>query len=186
MQTRTAEHTARRYLHATLPRRWAHVQRVAARAERMAAALSRGDGELLCSAAWLHDIGYAPDLVATAFHPLDGAHCLQEIGAPERIVGLVAFHSSAEAEAEALGLSEQMHDFSDERTLVRDLLWYSDMTTGPDGNYLSFEDRMAEVRDRYPTDHYVVRALDAGMDERRAAVARAEGWLRDVALAGQV
>jgi len=24
------------------------------------------------AAAWLHDIGYAPDLVVSGFHPLDG------------------------------------------------------------------------------------------------------------------
>lgn len=98
----------------------------------------------------------------------------------------MAFHSSAAAEADALGLTEQMRDFSDERTLVRDLLWYADMTTGPDGEYLTFEHRMADVRRRYPPDHYVIRALDAGMDERRTAVMRAEVWLQDVALIGQV
>ena len=85
-----------------------------------------------------------------------------------------------------MGLTEQMGDFDDERTLVRDLLWYADMTTGPGGDYLTFEHRMADVRSRYPSDHYVIRALDAGMDERRAAVTRAELWLQDVALAGQL
>lgn len=152
----------------------------------MASALSKSDGELLCSAAWLHDVGYAPELVATEFHPLDGARFLRRSGAPERVVGLVAFHSSAAAEADVLGLTEQMGDFDDERTLVRDLLWYADMTTGPGGDYLTFEHRMADVRSRYPSDHYVIRALDAGMDERRAAVTRAELWLQDVALAGQL
>lgn len=186
MQTSTAEETARRYLAAALPRRWAHVQQVAARAERMAAALGKNDGELLATAAWLHDVGYAPELAATSFHPLDGARFLRRNGWSERVVGLVAFHSSASAEANVLGLAEQLRDFCDERTLVRDLLWYSDMTTGPDGEYLSFEDRMTEVRARYPVGHYVVRALDAGMDERRVSVVRAEGWLQDVALAGQV
>jgi hypothetical protein len=35
----------------------------------MAVALSKGDGRLLCATAWLHDVGYAPELVATTFHP---------------------------------------------------------------------------------------------------------------------
>jgi hypothetical protein len=152
----------------------------------MAAALDEDDAELLCAAAWLHDVGYAPELVDVAFHPLDGARFLRERGMPERTVGLVAFHSSAAAEAEALDLAEHMFDFTDERSLIRDLLWYADMTTGPGGEYLTFEQRMAEVRERYPSDHYVIRALDAGMGERRAAVARAENWLASVELSGQV
>lgn len=186
VQTRSAENTARRLLHDVLPRRWAHVQQVAARAERMTAALDERDGELLTATAWLHDVGYAPDLVNTAFHHLDGARFLRRQGVPERIVGLVAFHSAAAAEAEALDLADHMLEFSDERSLIRDLLWYADMTTGPGGDYLTFDQRMAEVRERYPHDHYVVRALDTGMDERVAAIARAEGWLRDVGLAGHV
>ena len=74
----------------------------------------------------------------------------------------MAFHSSAVAEAEFLGLSAELAEFRDERTLVRDLLWYADMTTGPDGQCMTFESRMAEVRKRYPAEHYVVRALGAG------------------------
>src|SRR5688500_6357616 len=58
-----------------LPRRWGHVQAVAAKAESLRlAAEGEGEGEadLLVMAAWLHDIGYAPGLVDTGFHPLDG------------------------------------------------------------------------------------------------------------------
>ena len=36
------------------------------------------DADLLEAAAWLHDIGYAPSLVATGFHPLDGARYLRD------------------------------------------------------------------------------------------------------------
>jgi putative nucleotidyltransferase with HDIG domain len=180
-----AEEAARVHLEAALPRRWVHVQEVARRAGRLAARLE-ADGELLNAAAWLHDVGYAPDLAVTKFHPLDGARYLRRVGAPERVVGLVAFHSSAEAEAEHLGLAAEMREFHDERTLVRDLLWYTDMTIGPSGERMTFERRMAEVRERYPDDHYVVRALDAGMEERRQAVARAEQWIEQVGLTGQV
>ena len=41
---------------------------------------------------------------------------------------------------------------------------------------------MAEVRERYPADHYVIRALDLGMPERTAAVERATDWLSSVGL----
>jgi putative nucleotidyltransferase with HDIG domain len=178
-----AEDTARTLLAEALPRRWMHVQEVAGRAGRIAAALGEEDGELLHGAAWLHDVGYAPQVAMTKFHPLDGARYLRSVGAPERLVGLVAFHSSAVCEAECLGLLDEMQEFGDERTLVRDLLWYADMTIGPSGQCMTFERRMEEMQKRYPPDHYVVRALDVGMDERRAAVERAELWLEKSGLA---
>src|SRR6476469_1516238 len=45
--------------HDPLPRRWAHVQGVAARARGLVPVLG-ADADLLEAAAWLHDIGYAP------------------------------------------------------------------------------------------------------------------------------
>ena len=38
--------------------------------------------DVLVSAARLHDIGYAPDVMATGFHPLDGVRYLAGLGAP--------------------------------------------------------------------------------------------------------
>jgi HD superfamily phosphodiesterase len=55
--------------------RW--VQGVSRRARLVAPLFSVDDGELLVGAALLHDIGYAPELVGTGFHPLDGARCLR-------------------------------------------------------------------------------------------------------------
>jgi hypothetical protein len=48
-----------------LPRRWRHVQSVASRAVCVAKALCLPDD--LVAAAWLHDIGYGPELVETGF-----------------------------------------------------------------------------------------------------------------------
>jgi putative nucleotidyltransferase with HDIG domain len=180
-----AASTAEEFLRSPLPRRWAHVQSVAARAAELAGPLGE-DGELLHAAGWLHDVGYAPPLAAAEFHPLDGARYLQSTGAPARLIDLVALHSSAAAEAEVLGLTDQLAEFRDERTLTRDLLWYCDMTTGPDGQRMDFDSRMADVRERYNPDHYVIRSLDAGMAERRAAVLRAEAWIRRVGALGHV
>jgi len=56
---------------------------------REAAPLFGADGELLVAAALLHDIGYAPDLVDTGFHPIDGARYLLNTDAPTRLVNLV-------------------------------------------------------------------------------------------------
>ncbi len=74
----------------TLPRRWAHSQGVAERARTIASILGK-DADLMEAAAVLHDIGYAPDLAKTGFHPLDGARYLRDVArADERVVRLVA------------------------------------------------------------------------------------------------
>lgn len=181
-----AQQTAHNLMAGPLSQRWVHVQEVAGRAGRIGAALEDADRVVLHAAAWVHDIGYAPGLARTEFHPLDGARYLRAVDAPGRLVGLVAFHSSAASEAALLGLGKQLAEFDEERTLVRDLLWYSDMTVGPRGESMTFDRRMEEVLERYPSDHYVVRALDVGMGERRAAVERAERWIESVGLSSQV
>jgi putative nucleotidyltransferase with HDIG domain len=140
------------------------------------------DADTLVSAAWLHDVGYASHLTVVGFHAIDGADFLRRRGFPHRVVNLVAFHSGAESEARELGIDALLAAFRDERSLTRDLLWYADMTVGPDGEQLSFPARMAEVRERYPPDHYISRALDVGMRERELAVQRAEAWIADVGL----
>jgi predicted HD phosphohydrolase len=53
-----------------MPRRWRHVRSVARRARWTGKRLALPDD--LVAAAWLHDIGCAPDLAETGFHPLDG------------------------------------------------------------------------------------------------------------------
>ncbi|MFC9908282.1 HD domain-containing protein [Streptomyces sp. NPDC127197] len=65
-----------------LGNRWLHTQAVAARAREASAAVPEGDRDLLVAAAWLHDIGYAPELRLTGFHPLDGARHLETLGHP--------------------------------------------------------------------------------------------------------
>ncbi|GGV75649.1 hypothetical protein GCM10010228_39610 [Streptomyces massasporeus] len=78
-----------------LPRRWKHCLGVAERARTIALVLDQ-DADLLEAAAVLHDIGYAPDLAKTGFHPLDGARYLRDVaGADNRVINLVAHHSCA-------------------------------------------------------------------------------------------
>lgn len=89
-----------------LPRRWAHSQGVAKRAVELAAVLG-SNAELMLSAAVLHDVGYAPRLALTGFHPLDGARFLRDVhGADRRLVRLVANHSLALLKAEERGLRD--------------------------------------------------------------------------------
>src|SRR5262245_35067783 len=79
----------------SLADRWAHTIAVAQRAQELAITVDPADRELLLAAAWLHDIGYSAALRTTGFHPLDGATYLRQHGWPERICGLVAYHSGA-------------------------------------------------------------------------------------------
>jgi len=54
--------------------------------------------DVLVAAAYLHDIGYAPEFVRTEFHSMDGARFLRHLGC-ERITCLAAYHSGARTEA---------------------------------------------------------------------------------------
>jgi hypothetical protein len=150
--------------------RWRHVQAVAAKAATLAPAYG-ADGDLLIAAAWLHDIGYAPSLAATGFHPLDGARFVAGLGAG-RTAGLVAHHSGAAIEAELRGLAKELADFPDERGPVRDALWACDMTTSPLGEPVPFDERLAEISERYGADHTVPRAITAAGDDIRRAIGR--------------
>jgi putative nucleotidyltransferase with HDIG domain len=154
-----------------LPRRWAHVQAVAAKAESLRPVLGE-DADLLVAAAWLHDIGYAPDVQDTGFHPLDGARYLRSLGAASRVCGLVANHSGATYEAGLRGLADEFAEFPDESSLARDGVWYCDMTTSPVGLPVTFDARLAEIRERYGEDHSVPRAITAASGEIRTAIAR--------------
>ena len=87
---------------APLGDRWAHVQGVVRQAQEVAAILPAEEREVLIAAAYLHDLDYAPALVQTGFHALDGARHLHTLGR-ERLAGLVAYHSGARGEAELRG-----------------------------------------------------------------------------------
>jgi putative nucleotidyltransferase with HDIG domain len=101
-----AQQLARELLQENLPRRWAHVQGVAARARSLAPVLDT-DADLLAAAAWLHDIGYAPDLTVTGLHALDGARYLRDAQhADAMLCRLIAHHSCAIIEAGERGLAD--------------------------------------------------------------------------------
>lgn len=163
-------------LAASLPRRWRHVQSVARRARWVAKTLALPED--LVSAAWLHDIGYAPELVKTGFHPLDGARFLRGIGVDEQVVSLVAYHSCARIEADVRGLgSELTSEFSAADVPLTDALLYCDMTTGPDGDYVRPADRLVEIRGRYGPDHEVTRFVERAASEILATAGRLEELL---------
>lgn len=168
-----ARELAESVLAESLPRRWQHVHGVAEQAQSLRQ-LAGSDADLLEAAAFVHDIGYAPDLVDTGFHPIDGAKYLADIGMPERLVHLVAHHSYAVLEAELRGLTDGLKPFEDERGLVRDALWYCDQTTGPGGERVSARERHAEIKQRYGPGHLVTEFIERGAPELLAAVDRTE------------
>ena len=155
-----AEQTARNLLSESLPRRWAHVQGVAATARTLAPVLGP-DADLVTAAAWLHDIGYAPALADTGFHPLDGARFLRDTEhADAELCRLVAYHSGAINEADERGLAAELtREFRPARRDLSDALIYCDMTTGPDGQRTTVEQRLAEIQARYGPEDPVSRAI---------------------------
>lgn len=161
--------------------RWGHVQAVAAQARRVSAALAPEDRPYLIAAAWLHDVGYAPPLNRLGFHPVDGARYVRQQG-QERLASLVAYHSGARFEAEERGLVDALAEFVPEDGPLLDALTYADMTTGPAGQRVDLEERIAEILERYPPDDPVHRAVSRSHPVLREAVDRTRALLAAVAV----
>jgi hypothetical protein len=133
---------------------------VAEQAESLRPVLG-SDADLVVASAWVHDIGYSPELAATGFHPLDGARYLRSVeSADEDLCRLVAHHTGALVEADERGLRDELADeFPLPRADLLDALTYSDMTTGPDGVHLPAVQRLTEIKSRYGPDDLVYRAI---------------------------
>ena len=154
------EQLARELLQESLPRRWAHVQGVAARARSLAPVLG-ADADLLEAAAWLHDIGYAPGLAGTGLHALDGARYLRDAQHADALLcRLVAHHSCAIIEAEERGLADVLgFEFEPGPYVLSSVLTFCDMTTSPDRGLVPVERRLAEIHHRYGPGHLVSRSI---------------------------
>ena len=155
-----AEQLAQALLQEPLPRRWAHVQGVAARARSLAPVLG-ADADLLEAAAWLHDVGYAPDLAVTGLHQLDGARYLRDAQhADAMLCRLVAHHSCAIIEAGERGLADVLSlEFDPAPYALASVLTCCDMTTSLDSELVPVEQRLAEIQDRYRPGHLVSRSI---------------------------
>jgi HD domain len=153
--------------------RWDHVRQVAGQARRIADAVPAADRDLLVAAAYLHDVGYASELVETGFHPLDGARWVRDFGPGGRLARLVAHHSCAVYEAQVRGLADiLLSEFEPEESATYDALVFCDLTTGPTGEILSIDERIDNIYRRYGPDHEVSRALDMSGAVLRACHAR--------------
>ncbi|WP_433034173.1 HD domain-containing protein [Actinomycetospora sp. CA-053990] len=166
-----------RELLAPLGDRYRHTVNVAAQAEELSDAVPPEDRELLVVAAWWHDLGYAPDLVQTGFHPIDGARYLASKGHTPRLCALVAHHSAATFEAAERGLEVELADWPREEGPVPDALWTADMTTGPGGERFDYAERLSEILARYDQDSIVGRAMSRAQPSIQAAIERTNSRL---------
>jgi hypothetical protein len=96
----------------------------------------------------------------------------------ERLARLVACHSSARWEAEALGLAGELAAFPREDSATADALTYCDMTTSPTGQRITLDDRLAEIAERYGAEHLVVRCLQRAHDHLAGTVQRTQERMR--------
>jgi putative nucleotidyltransferase with HDIG domain len=157
---------------AGLPRRWAHVQGVAEVAVDIAPRLAPADAEAIIAAAWLHDVGYAATVASTGFHPLDGAAFAQGLGMPDLVVSLIARHTGADAEAAERGLTAALDAYPPPPADVLDVVTFADLTTSPEGEPISAEDRVAEILSRYEDGDPVHAAVSRSAPELLASVSR--------------
>jgi len=159
-QAERARDLARRLLAEPLPRRWTHTQGVGHKAESVTH-LVGDDAEALVCAAWLHDVGYSPNVTAAGMHQLDGARYLRDVAGFDGLVcRLVAHHSFAVIEARNRGLASQLvGEFPAVEGLVSDALTYADMTTSPDGEPVEVHQRLAEILARYGNGDLVAESI---------------------------
>lgn len=154
-------------LAALTPHRRAHSLEVGRKAQARAQSVAPRLRADLMAAATLHDIGYGHP--TTGFHPLDGAHFLRDLGFSPVVCHLVAYHSAStyEAEVRGIALSEYQPFALDEDpglAVASAVLWWADMTTGPTGETVTVEERLAEIESRYgegdPVTAFIGRARD--------------------------
>jgi hypothetical protein len=137
------------------------------------------NADLLEAAAYLHDIGYAPDLAKTGFHPLDGARYLRDVEHVDpRLCSLVAQHSCARLEAEERGLAVELaREFPHVDAVLEDALAYCDMTTTPTGGVVSVESRLSEIVERYGPGNVVTRFIRRAEPDLVSSVVRTQSRL---------
>jgi hypothetical protein len=162
-----------------LGNRWLHVQEVVRNAYQIGVIFNEADHAFLIAAAYLHDIGYAPSLQKTGFHPIDGANYLRQHN-QERLASLVAYHSGAQFEAHLRGFTPELLTFPREYSMVDNALTYCDMHAGPTGQHISFQQRIDDIFQRYPEEHIVNKAIHQALPSLREAVERTENMLQTI------
>lgn len=154
--------------------RWAHVVAVGQTSEALRQAHPDRVGEAVLAAAWVHDLGYAPELAQTGLHALDGALALRRLGAPVEVVALVGHHTGAAFEAEERGMLEEWQRLPTPDPQALDILTMIDLAASPTGQPVRDVDRVDEILRRYEREHPVHKAVTRSQDELLASSARAK------------
>jgi hypothetical protein len=149
--------------------RWLHTRGVAVQAQGVSVALDPEDRPYLVAAGWLHDVGYSPALKQTGLHQLDGAAWLRPVN--WRLACLVAHHSAARFELTLRGWGDDLAQYPREQSPVADALAFCDLTTGPNGQSMTLDERITEVEQRYGAGD-IVDALRQAQPHLAAAIAR--------------
>jgi len=140
------------------PERLRHSEAVALRAEFLTLAVTADQAPFLVAAAWLHDIGYAPGLRQTGFHPIDGALHLRAAGWLAAMSDLVAHHSGSRFVAAVRQLDGELAPFGHQDDPLTDALTVADQTAGPRGRSMTVEERIADMLARHGPDSPNARA----------------------------
>lgn len=80
-------------------------------------------------------------------------------------------------------LNKELSVFADEESPLRDALWYCDMTTGPDGELLTIDQRISEILSRYGAGTLVYEFINEARAELSEAVQRTESRISGFDLA---
>lgn len=161
----------------SLGKRWLHVQQVVRTAERIAPILPEIDRPYLLAAAYLHDIGYAPDVVETGFHPLDGARYIAPF-VDRRLASLVAHHTGARFTARLLHLSDELKVYPREQSAVSEALNYCDVLSSPLGQPCTLKERYIDILQRYGPDDPIFRSFEQAYASLELDVKHTEKRLR--------
>ena len=79
------------------------------------------------------------------------------------------------------GLTVELAEFIDEASATSIALTYCDMITGPAGEGITYEERLAGVEERYGAEHVVARSVRRARSEVERSTAFVESRLREVA-----
>lgn len=158
--------------------RRAHSIEVGRKVQSVAEFLPEHLRDAATTSAYLHDVGYGYPVIG--FHPIDGAVLLEKRGYSRAVCHIVAFHSASTVEATVRGIDLSVYSrFELSRVphidVASDFVWWADMTTGPTGQTVTFDERMDDIRERYESGSVVRTAIDQSEPLLRAAVQRVEG-----------
>ncbi|MEU2043823.1 HD domain-containing protein [Nocardia niwae] len=158
--------------------RRAHTLEVGRKVQNVAHLVPAHLREDTVTAAYLHDVGYGYPV--TGFHPIDGANLLASQGFSPVVCSLVAFHSAATVEAEVRGIDPQAFEAfivprDADLDVANDFVWWADMTTGPTGETLTIDMRLADILQRYEEGSIVHTAITRAEPLLRGAVQRVAG-----------